>query len=201
MEVGGHPQSVSLGTSNLKERYWFKAAEEIGKRLNNPGRALIVGIGGATIFHLLSQKFSELELVGVELDPEIIKVSRKFFGLDEIKNLKVIIGDGENHITTELARRQGSRAKRGVLITPLAGEGSRAKRGVLTNDRGSKFDLTFIDAYLGGNFPSHFQEESFLRQLREITNLGGLIVINRVRGFDRDSFRERLASVLLRWRW
>ncbi|GMR19330.1 MAG: hypothetical protein BMS9Abin34_465 [Patescibacteria group bacterium] len=162
LEVGGYPQSVSLGTSDLAERYWSKAVAEVGERLSGPRRALIIGVGGATILHLLTQRFSDLEIVGVELDPEIIDIARRFFSLDDINNLSVVEGDGAKYV--------------------LSCEGDR-------------FDLTFVDAYLGGNFPLHFEEERFLRRLREITDPAGLVAINRASGFDRPSFEKLLGGV------
>lgn len=162
LEVGGYSQSVSLDTPSLPERYWFKAADEITRRLGNPKRALIVGVGGATITHLLGRKFPELKFVGVELDPEIVKVARKFFGLDEIKNLSLVVGEGKEYVLEY---------------------------------EGDKFDLTFIDAYLGGNFPLQFEEKQFLRRLRKITDPKGLIAVNRASGFDRPPFETLLNEV------
>lgn len=162
LEVGGYPQSVSLDTPSLPERYWFKAADEVVKRLGDPKRALVVGVGGATILHLLGREFPGLKFVGVELDPEIIRVAKKFFGLDEIKNLSLVVGDGKEYVLEY---------------------------------KGDKFDLTFIDAYLGGNFPLQFEEKRFLRRLRKITDPEGLIVINRASGFNRPPFEKLLSDV------
>ncbi|MEX0888065.1 MAG: hypothetical protein WDZ67_01675 [Patescibacteria group bacterium] len=161
LEVGGYPQSVSLNTPDLPQRYWFKATEEVASRLSNPRRALIIGVGGATILHLLSLKFPGIIIVGVEIDAEIIKIARQFFDLDRIPNLEVVTGDGGEYAASY---------------------------------QGEPFDLVFVDAYLGGNFPLHFEDSDFLRQLRQITNLSGLLAINRTGGFDRRKFQEMLAE-------
>ena len=79
LEVGGYPQSVSLNTPDLPRRYWYKAVEEVGSRLTEPVRALLVGVGGGTILHLLSRKFPKLRMIGVEIDEEILKIARQFF--------------------------------------------------------------------------------------------------------------------------
>lgn len=162
MEVGGYPQSISLNTPDLKERYWFKAVEEVGKRLFDPKRVLIVGVGGGTILHLLSWKFPGLAITGVEIDPAIVGVARKFFDLGKIPNLNLVIEDG---------------------------------RKFVADYRGEPFDLSFIDAYLGGNFPLDFEEEEFLRQLRAITGPAGLIAINRAGGVNLRRFQELLGTV------
>lgn len=162
LEVGGYPQSVSLDTPTLKDRYWSKAAETVSDRISDPRRALIVGVGGATILHLLSERFPDLEITGIEIDPEIVKVAREFFDLDSVRNLELVVGDG------------------GAYVFEYSGE---------------PFDLTFIDAYLGGNFPLHFEEVDFLQRLKEITREDGLVVINRASGLDRPAFEKLLGRV------
>jgi spermidine synthase len=162
LEVGGYPQSISLNTADLPQRYWYKAVEEVGSRLNEPVRALLIGVGGGTILHLLSRKFPKLQMTGVEIDEEILKIARQFFELDKIPNLEIVTGDGGEYVASY---------------------------------QGDPFDFVFLDAYLGGNFPIHFEEEQFLRHLREITNPTGLIVINRTGGFSRSQFGEILGRV------
>src|SRR3989344_4506560 len=68
LEVGGYPQSVSVNSPDLPRRYWYKAVEEVSSRLANPGRVLVIGVGGGTILHLLSRKFPGLKMAGVEVD-------------------------------------------------------------------------------------------------------------------------------------
>jgi spermidine synthase len=162
LEVGGYPQSVSLDTPTLPDRYWFKAANTVARNIKDPKRALIIGIGGATIFHLLAKKFPDLKMTGIEIDPEVIDVARRFFDLDKVPNLKVVVGDGQEYVVTH---------------------------------EGEHFDLTFIDAYLGGNFPLHFEEKDFLAKLKEVTRKDGLVVINRASGFDKTKFENLLNKV------
>lgn len=162
LEAGGYPQSVSLNTPDLPQRYWFKATEEVAVRLKDPRRALVLGVGGATILHLISRKFPRLKLVGVEIDPEVIKIARQFFDLERIPNLELVTGDGGEYAASY---------------------------------QGEPFDLIFVDAYLGGNFPLHFEEEQFLRHLKKIIGPGGLVVINRTGAFSRSQFGAFLGQV------
>ena len=162
LEAGGYPQSVSLNTPDLPQRYWFKATEEVAARLENPQRALVLGVGGATILHLLSRKLPRLQMVGVEIDAEVLKIARQFFELEKIPNLEVVTGDGGEYVSLY---------------------------------KGEPLDLVFVDAYLGGNFPLHFEEERFLSELKRITAPGGLVAINRTGGFDRRGFQELFERV------
>jgi len=162
LEVGGYQQSVSLNIPTLRDRYWYKATEEVGKLLIDPQKALVIGVGGGTVLHLLSYKFPDLKITGVEIDPEVIKIAREFFDLDKVGGLEVVLKDGATYVF---------------------------------GYEGEPFDLTFVDAYTGGNFPLHFEERGFLEKLQKITKKSGLIVINRASGFDKKTFEELLYKV------
>jgi len=56
-------------------------------------RVLILGLGGGTVAHLLARAFPGAEITGVELDPQIIDVARRFFDLDQVSKLKVVCAD------------------------------------------------------------------------------------------------------------
>ena len=162
LEVGGYPQSVSVNTPDLPRRYWYKAVEEVSSRLANPGRVLVIGVGGGTILHLLSRKFPGLKMVGVGIDEEILRIARQFFELEKIPNLEIVTGDGGEYVASY---------------------------------QGDPLDLVFVDAYLGGNFPLHFNEEQFLSELKRIVAPGGLVVVNRAGGFSHSQFGAVLGRV------
>jgi len=54
---------------------------------------LVLGLGGGTVVQLIKARYPEAKIVGVEIDSEIIKVSKKFFRLSEIKKLKIVNAD------------------------------------------------------------------------------------------------------------
>jgi predicted O-methyltransferase YrrM len=55
---------------------------------------LILGVaGGSVIKTLVGEIQFKGKITGVEIDPEIIKISNKYFGLDKIANLEIIIDD------------------------------------------------------------------------------------------------------------
>lgn len=159
LDVGGYLQSATPGAPEFERRYWARAAEEISKRLAQPKSALVIGVGGGTILRLLAQKFPDLAIIGVELDPEIVAVAKKFFDLDQISNLTIIVGDGATYVR---------------------------------DYRGDKFDLVLIDAYLGGNYPSHFEEARFFQEVKAILSPVGIAAFNRTSGSTLGKFRKML---------
>jgi len=55
-------------------------------------RVLVLGLGAGSVARLVRALAPRAQIVGVEFDPEIIEVSRKYFGLDGL-DLDVQIGD------------------------------------------------------------------------------------------------------------
>ncbi len=68
-----------------------------------PKRVLMVGLGGGTLSRVIAHYFPEAKVDSVELDPEVLKVAKKYFLFRDAANLKVFIRDARVHIKS-LAR-------------------------------------------------------------------------------------------------
>ena len=66
-------------------------------------RVLVLGLGAGSVARLVRALAPRAHIVGVEFDPEIIEVSRKYFGLDGL-DLEVIAGDARAYL--ERSRRR-----------------------------------------------------------------------------------------------
>ena len=57
-------------------------------------RILVLGVGGGSVFKTLVDEIKfKHELIGVEIDEEMIQIANKYFELDKIPNLTIIIDD------------------------------------------------------------------------------------------------------------
>ncbi len=72
----------------------------------NPGfepdqvhRALIIGLAGGTAARQMTAAYGPIPIDGVEIDPKIVEVGRKYFGMTE-PNLNVIVNDGRYVLRT-----------------------------------------------------------------------------------------------------
>jgi spermidine synthase len=83
-----HVQGL-IQSGGIIEGIWRKPL----KRVKKVSRVLVLGLGGGTAIQLIKERNPGAEIVSVEIDPEIIKVGKKFFGLGGIKNLKIIKAD------------------------------------------------------------------------------------------------------------
>jgi spermidine synthase len=60
-------------------------------------RMAIIGLAGGTIARQYSAIYGPLPIEGVEIDPEIVRVGRKYFGMD-LPNVHAIVADGRQFL-------------------------------------------------------------------------------------------------------
>lgn len=93
-ELLGQPTLSVQGmiqSGGLVKDVWAKVFRQIKKR--ELKTVLILGLGGGTVVHLIKDHWPEAKIIGIEIDPEIIKIGNKFFGLDQVKGLEIIQAD------------------------------------------------------------------------------------------------------------
>lgn len=75
-----------------------KQALLISNKFQNP-KILILGLGCGTAAKILARKYSQAQIVGMEIDPKIVEIGKKYFGLGEIPNLKIRIADATGFVS------------------------------------------------------------------------------------------------------
>lgn len=75
--VDGSVQSVAVESGQLPRGYWPAMLPE-----QRPSRALILGLGGGTLVHLLRDRFGEIPITGVDDDPEVLRLAREHFDVE-----------------------------------------------------------------------------------------------------------------------
>ncbi|MEA2020557.1 MAG: hypothetical protein U9M98_02455 [Patescibacteria group bacterium] len=172
--VNGVRQSVDKNASNIGQRYWSRvvdiAYEYQGKRLE---KFLILGLGGGTVAHFICKKFPNSRIDGVELDPVVLEVGERFFGLAEVPGLHIVQGDAFD-----------------VVDNPDRYELSF-----------SSYDLIFVDVFQGGNFPDKFKKIEFFEKTKKLLSSGGLVVYNQTTRSSVDkslkSFEKGVSKVFV----
>jgi spermidine synthase len=89
----GVVQSVLVEDGPLGPGYWPLMLPE-----TRPNHALILGLGGGTIAHLLTRRFGPVAITGVECDPRVVRLARSAFGLDTL-NIEIIEADAFQFVT------------------------------------------------------------------------------------------------------
>jgi predicted O-methyltransferase YrrM len=59
---------------------------------------LLLGIGGGSLIHFFRKIYPNISVDAVDIDPEIIHVAKKYFGLDGMADLTIINDDAQNFV-------------------------------------------------------------------------------------------------------
>ncbi len=142
------------------------------KKLKNQSikRCLILGLGAGSAVRVTSRLFPGIRIYGVEIDPEMIRLGRQYFSLDEARNLKVINTDAVLWLKTYFGISH-----------------YKDKRG---------FDLILVDIFLGDEIPVKAKTNRFLRDIKRVLNPEGTAIFNRLyygnKKKETDDFGKRL---------
>ncbi len=112
--------SVAVSDSDPPFGYWA-AMLPSGK----PRTALLLGLGGGTLAHLLRRRFRHIRITGIDNDPDLLTFAREHFDLN-LPNLKVVVTDAFDYVTR--CRRRFDFVAVDLFV------GSAFERGVLSPD-------------------------------------------------------------------
>lgn len=152
LSVNSVVQSISINTPSVHKRVWGKLASLVAKEDPHAQNILLLGLGGGTIPSLLSEKLPEAHITAIEIDKKMIAVAKNFFGIERLKNLRVINADAMY-----------------VL--------SESKEFNLERN---SFDVLIVDIYCGGEYPDLGKTGNFFEGLKRLVMPGGLVVFNRI---------------------
>ena len=108
LEVTLYNGKTMLNTTNTNysfgslQKVLKKGLLEIGQsKIFEMNHILILGVAGGSIVQTLIKDFSFTKnIIGVELDAEVIEIANSFFNLDKVSNFKCIINDAEKFVKT-----------------------------------------------------------------------------------------------------
>ncbi|GJV44871.1 methyltransferase-like protein 13 [Tanacetum coccineum] len=121
-------------------------------------RALCLGVGGGVLLSFMNNELG-FEVVGVEADEVVLSVARQYFGLNDGKSVRVIVGDALE------------------MIEKVAG-------GLSIDGLDAKFDVVMVDldsseAKSGISAPpAEFVRKSVFQVMRSFLHDHGVLVIN-----------------------
>jgi spermidine synthase len=113
LRVGGVIQSV-----HVDEHYEPDVWDAMLPR-ERPANALILGLGGGTMAQLLTSRFGQLPITGVERDPAVIWLARHEFGLDQLPHVRIVAADAFTFV-------RESRERYGAICVDLYTAGKMA---------------------------------------------------------------------------
>ncbi len=75
------------------EKIWSKAFKKLLPNNFKPQKILILGFGAGSVSKVISKKWPQAKMTGIEIDPVVIKIAKEYFAVDKIPNLKIINQD------------------------------------------------------------------------------------------------------------
>jgi spermidine synthase len=145
-------QSISYTSPSCSRLVWGKAVQLLKENLPHTQNAMILGLGGGTMAHLLSREFPDVSITSVEIDPIMVDVARQYFDIDNIPNHKVLVTDAMR-----------------VVVEPDKYEIPR-----------QSLDAVIVDIYNGEKYPDLGKSGNFITALRKLVKPGGVIIFNRI---------------------
>lgn len=95
--MGTYIQSDGLTQSGgIVESIWKSTLKHVAYSIKPDVKSvLILGLGGGTVAKLISKKYPNTKITGIDIDPLIIELGRKYLKLDDA-DVKIIVGDASN---------------------------------------------------------------------------------------------------------
>lgn len=77
---------------------WNPILKNLSKRYTlNAKSWLVLGLATGMVAKLINKKFKNAKIVGVEIDPVMIDIGKKYFDLDKIPNLEILNQDAKRY--------------------------------------------------------------------------------------------------------
>lgn len=135
---------------------------------------LLLGVGGGSVIPILRKYFPDALVTAVEIDPVIVEVGRKYFGLGNYRNLEVVTDDAFDFVHSTHYDNTYYR---------------------------SGFDLALVDIYAGSEIPKKIKSTAFLKNISRCLIPHGIVVFNHIHDevihHNVDRFEKRLRSIFI----
>lgn len=152
IKVDNIDQSISHTSQSCLRLVWGKARDVLVEEEPDLKSLMILGLGGGTMAHLISDKFPQVNITSVEIDDVMVDLAKKYFDVDKIPNHRIIVDDALR-----------------VVIEP--------EKYQLTE---GSFQALIVDIFVGEKFPDLGRSGNFLSAIKKLVTPGGLIMFNRI---------------------
>jgi predicted O-methyltransferase YrrM len=116
-----------------------------------PRRALLLGLGGGTVAHLLARRCPNAEIVGIERNVEVLELARTQLGLSSLSQLTMLQADAFAWVAQQCEEM---------------------------GDESGSFNLVCLDLFEAGRLAHGALATPFLRQIARLMAPDGLLTVN-----------------------
>lgn len=87
-----------IESGSIMSHVWGTGIKRLIPKSFKPASILLLGLGGGSNAQLVSKKYPQAKIVGVDIDPVMVELGKKYFGLGKIKNLEIVVDDALNYV-------------------------------------------------------------------------------------------------------
>lgn len=85
-----------IESGDIMSHIWGVGIKKLLPKSFVPQKILLLGLGGGSNAHLVARRYPSAQITAVEIDSQMVAISRKYFRTDKIKNLKIVVADAED---------------------------------------------------------------------------------------------------------
>jgi spermidine synthase len=67
---------------------------------------LVLGVAGGTVIHLTSAIYPDATIDGVDIDQKMLGIGKKYFGLDRVKGLTLVVSDAKTFLEKAVRKQK-----------------------------------------------------------------------------------------------
>lgn len=150
----------------LVKSVWDKALKKIQSANVKIQNVLILGLGGGSAAELVQKYWPEARITGVDIDPQMVSLGKKYLQLANLGNLEVVIADAGQFLASE----------------------NRVKT--------EKFGLILVDLFQGNKIPAKFYTDSFIKLTKKMLLTGGVVAFNHLYSYSEKEAALKLQKKL-----
>jgi len=153
-------------SGGVVKEVWNSTLKKVRKNLPSVDKCLILGLGGGSVARLVKRYWPQAKITGVDVDPVMVEMGKKYLGLGEVR-MKTIIGDAFefiNHLPSTINHRQ--------------------------------YDLILVDTYNGDRYPKKLESEKFLKLVAKSLAPSGVVVFNRLYWDEKRKLARKFSEKL-----
>lgn len=85
-------------SGSLLRHIWCTGIKNLVPKHEEIKSVLALGLGGGSNVRLVKKLYPQAKITAVEIDPQMVEVASKYFGLSKIKNLKIVTDDAIKYV-------------------------------------------------------------------------------------------------------
>lgn len=107
---------------------WKKIIAQLKKQNRTSKNALVLGVGAADVVSVVKKAYPNSSITGVEIDPAIIEVSKRYFSLDTAVFSRLIITDAIAWVKKQKAQKKYNLIVVDLFVGALNPKNARKKQ-------------------------------------------------------------------------